>query len=144
MTTNPRTTGRRIEGWLTQPPAHTGQPSEGHASAVNVLRMVGHTSDHVHQKPMPFRAQPPRLRSIRHSEPTATRAAASSPAHGCAGAGGLCHSHPDCHDRQCQGHPDNDPSTSGEFDPALRAIFWLGYLAVVAIASVAAVYLSTH
>lgn len=144
MTTNPRTNGRRIEGWITQPPAHHGQPSEGHTSAVNVLRLVNTRHQHRASEPVPFRAQPPRLRSIRHMHASTNAPESTIRAHGCAGAGGQCHGHPDCPDRLCEGHPDNDTDATGEFSPKLRAVFWLVYLCVVALATAAAVHLSTH
>jgi hypothetical protein len=100
---NTHTTARRhatIEGWLHQPADTRGQPSEGHTSAVNVLRMVNSSREHRSAEPVPFRAKPAPLRSIK---PTTTQRRAT----GCAGAGGSCISHPDCPDVNCEGHPDN-------------------------------------
>lgn len=53
-----------IQGWLTQPTTQ-GRASEGHTSAVNVLRMVGTRHQHQAAEPVPFRAQPAPLRSIK-------------------------------------------------------------------------------
>lgn len=147
MTTTPRTTGRRIEGWLTQPPAHHGQPSEGHASAVSVLRMVNTRHQHTASEPVPFRARPERPAPLRSIKPAAQSnkptPATAGRARGCGGQGGACISHPDCADHLCEGHPDNTEHPGS--NPTARATFWRAYLAVVVLASIgAAVYLSTH
>jgi hypothetical protein len=114
MNTNP--TARRvatIEGWLHQPTSTRGQPSEGHTSAVNVLRMVNSRHQHQAAEPVPFRAKPAPLRSIKPCK-------AERRAQGCAGNGGACISHPDCPDVHCEGHPDN-MGTAAQVDPMLRA-----------------------
>jgi hypothetical protein len=101
----------------TNPPRfQRGQPSEGHTSAVNVLRMVNSSREHRAAEPVPFRAKPAPLRSIK---PTTTQRRAT----GCAGAGGSCISHPDCPDVHCEGHPDNMGVIS-DVDHALRPIVW--------------------
>jgi hypothetical protein len=53
-----------IQGWLTQP-SHAGRSSEGHNTAVTVLRMVGSSHQHQAAEPVPFRTQPAPLRSIK-------------------------------------------------------------------------------
>lgn len=53
-----------IQGWLTQPTTQ-GRTSEGHTSAVQVLRMVGTRHQHHAAEPVPFRAQPAPLRNIK-------------------------------------------------------------------------------
>jgi hypothetical protein len=115
-----------FEGWLIQPPRNTNA-SEGHASAVRVLRMVNSRHEHTAAEPVPFspaKPTPPKLRSIK---PAPRRT-------GCAGAGSACISHPDCPDTHCEGHPDN-MGTVIEHDP--RAFRWvlaglLAFWAVVA------------
>lgn len=58
------TSRHTIQGWLTQPTTQ-GRPSEGHTSAVNVLRMVNSRHQHQAAEPVPFRAQPAPLRAIK-------------------------------------------------------------------------------
>ena len=108
-----------FEGWLTQPTRNT-HPSEGHASAVRVLRNINSPLQHMAAEPVPFnpaKPTPPKLRSIK---PAPRRT-------GCAGNGGACLSHPDCPDTHCEGHPDNMGAESMH-DPKLRAIFWRFYI----------------
>ena len=131
MNTNP--TARRvatIEGWLHQPTSTRGQPSEGHTSAVNVLRMVNSRHEHAAAEPMPFRAKPAPLRSIKPSK-TERRA------QGCAGTGGACISHPDCPDVHCEGHPDNMGDLLRENNSKLVRTFWLSLAAGVCVLVVA-------
>lgn len=138
MTTNP--TARRlatIEGWLTEPNPSTatprGQPSEGHTSAVRVLRMVNSHQQHTAAEPVPFCAKRPA--ALRSTTPTPQPK-------GCAGNGGACISHPDCPDVQCEGHPDNmgaeAHAPTAAADPATRAAFWRAYIAVIVVAMVLA------
>lgn len=127
MNTNP--TARRvatIEGWLHEPTSTRGQPSEGHTSAVNVLRMVNHPQQHTAVEPVPFRAKPGPLRSIKLAssmKPCKTERRAQ----GCAGTGGACISHPDCPDVHCEGHPDN-MGTATQVDPIDRAIYMRSFI----------------
>jgi hypothetical protein len=107
-----------FEGWLTEPPRNT-KDSEGHASAVRVLRNINSPMEHTAAEPVPFSARkptPPKLRSIK---PAPRRT-------GCAGAGSGCINHPDCPDTHCEGHPDN-MGTVTEHDPRAfnRALAWL-------------------
>lgn len=140
MNTNP--TARRvatIEGWLHQPTSSHGQPSEGHSSAVNVLRMVNSSHEHQAAEAVPFRAKPAPLRSIKLAssiKPCKTERRAQ----GCAGTGGACISHPDCPDVHCEGHPDN-MGTASPRKPALSTerLVWcvVAVYAVLLLGSVA-------
>ena len=112
-----------FEGWLTQPPRNS-KPSEGHGSAVRVLRMVNSPAQHMAAEPVPFspaKPAPVKLRSI--------KPARHEPA-GC-GANTKCISHPDCPDTACEGHPDNMGEAKPEDTRALRrvgvalVVFWL-------------------
>jgi len=159
MTTNPHTTGRRIEGWLTQPPAHHKRPSEVHASAVRVLRMVNSSHQHTAAEPVPFRPlsaprKPAPLRSIQPAR--ASKAATPAPHQptGCAGHGGHCIGPPDCSAHQCPAHPDHDDTVQiprhpkpiemvsfGQRDVSLvRSVFgWIAAAAMFALLAAAIV-----
>lgn len=69
MTTNTATQARRataIEGWITPPRnLHQGKPSEGHSSAVEVLRLMGKRPMLTFSEPVPFHSRPAPLRSIK-------------------------------------------------------------------------------
>jgi hypothetical protein len=104
-----------FEGWLTQPTCKS-HPSEGHASAVRVLRNINSPLQHMAAEPVPFSPAKPAPVKLRSIKPAPRRT-------GCAGTGGACISHPDCPDTHCEGHPDNmGPQT--EVDPELRAVVW--------------------
>ena len=104
-----------FEGWLTQP-TRNSQASEGHASAVRVLRMVNSRHEHTAAEPVPFSPAKPAPVKLRNIKPAPRRT-------GCAGTGGACISHPDCPDTHCEGHPDN-MTPQGDQSPELRAIVW--------------------
>ncbi len=100
------TTRPTIQGWLTQPTTQ-GRASEGHTSAVNVLRMVGTRHQHHAAEPVPFRAQPAPLRSIKPPRAADGIACFTRP-------GVMCMHDSKCHDTQCKGHPCNN---GGEYTP---------------------------
>lgn len=109
MTTNPSTRRATVEGWLTHPAhSYTGRASEGHTSAVNVLRMVNSRHQHQAAEAVPFRANPEAKRST-----------------GC-GASSMCLGHPDCQDHHCEGHPDNTDQRDPK-DSAFALRFWVSY-----------------
>lgn len=80
-----------------------GRTSEGHTSAVNVLRMVGTRHQHQAAEPVPFRAKPigPPLRSIKPPRKPDGNACYSRP-------GVMCMHDARCHDTHCEGHPCNN------------------------------------
>lgn len=111
-----------IQGWLTQPITQ-GRDSEGHTSAVNVLRMVGTSHQHHAAEPVPFRAQPIATDGI---------ACYSRP-------GVMCMGDPNCHDYHCEGHPCND-ATDDERDPMALRWFLAGYCGFIATCLVGIAY----
>jgi len=144
MITNPANQSHHtptIQGWITPPRnLHHGLASEGHASAVNVLRMVNTRHQHQASEPVPFKATPT-LRSIKTSRAYT----------GCRP--GLCESRPNCADTACQGHPlqmvqgepdDGFDVPASERDPVLALKFWVSYIAFIVVSISGAVYWFTR